>query len=1014
MLYRFGDCELDAQRSELRCKGIRVALEPRPFALLTYLVQHRGRLVTKEELFETLWPRATVTENSLARAVSLVRKAIGDGSRSTVRTVSRRGFRFEAEVEEARPEDTGASAPEGEGGLLGREAELASLREAWARAVGGAGQVVLIEGEAGIGKTSLAAAFADEVEDGRVARGRSVHREGVPAFWLWAQVYRELGGRADLAAVATGAGAKLSHLWSLVPGGRGEGDDALVGSPAEQRFFFFDTATQVLRTLSEEQPHAIVLEDLHWSSRPSLLLLEHLAAEIADQRVLIVVTIREEPRDAEHPVERTRELLQSFEHTHRIALSGWSAPDARRWLRRATGRDIPDPVANGLFDLTQGNPLFLRHALHLLEADAETPSRPEWNPRLRVDRLPDQSREILRRRLESLSAEGLDLLRHAAVAGRHFSVAVLAEANRRSPEQTLDLLDDAATLGIVEAGEDAGSFDFVHPLFRELLYDEFPLGQRARAHASIAEAIERLKLDRDDRVLSELAHHFHHALPLCDPNRAFQAALASAERAQAGFAYELVAEHYAQALAAVDAGAEADADDRLELMLSRGEALRSSGERTRRRDVLRSALDQARAQAAGEPFLRAAIAFCDISEWGPRDDDGRRILYESLEIAGPDASPPKARLLTRLAHLDRLDRRVSEPIAREALAMANRFDDPTPIVEASYILHLILEGPDSYEERCELVRAMEQHARSAEDRDPAFIALLDLAADALMHGDREQSRSLAERAVLLGGPKPHRSLEWHRRVHEDGLLLMEGRFEEAAASIRDTLVVGRLIEHPYAVPMFLAQGFYRARDRGELLAWSEDLGRWSPQANPQSDSHLLSKAVFAYLAIALGGPTARDPYDAAIAEITAADAGIDWLGAAGRNDAALPRTARSRTGRSPLRPPRGLPRPTRGGPDHDSLRGARPALPRVVGRRAGTLRARGRAFRTGAGSLRRPGRAASRGADSLGVRPPPGAPPQPRTTRRRPGPRRRSPCYRPSNARNHSRMPTAPAFLMVF
>src|SRR5215213_1734337 len=212
VIYRFGDCELDEGRQELRRGGVPRHLEPQVFAVLAYLVRHRDRMVTRTELLDEIWGSRFVTDSALASRVKAARRAVGDSGRDqrVIRTLHGRGYRFLAPVTEtgggpagvvdsreradpgsatlplrgAEPREAGFEAVPAP---IGREAELAWLVERYRLAAQGRCQLVFVTGEAGIGKTTLVEAFAAVVGDGRagrVARGQCLEQRGAPEPYL--------------------------------------------------------------------------------------------------------------------------------------------------------------------------------------------------------------------------------------------------------------------------------------------------------------------------------------------------------------------------------------------------------------------------------------------------------------------------------------------------------------------------------------------------------------------------------------------------------------------------------------------------------------------------------------------------------------------------------------------------------------------------------------------------------------------------------------------------------------
>lgn len=816
-MHRFGEYELDLAAGELRRRGRAVEIQPKPLALLALLIRERGRVVAAREIRDELWPGTSVTPASLSRAISHARRAIGDTHRGAlIKSVSRRGYRFCGELVEAQREPA-AATPSGERDpsevFVGREDELATLGSAWAEAASSRGAIALLSGPAGIGKTRLLERFSREAaaRGARVLTGRSRGGDGAPPFWLWVEILRQL-------RTPEGDEPGAVELAELLPEARAR--DADRGG-----FLVLDAAARALVRASRTQPLLLALEDLQWADAPSLRLLEHLSFELARESILVVASVREEFRERGHPLDRALGVLRQQAGMIELPLGAFSRREVAALLGRVIGRPAPTDLTSEVFARTEGVPLFLREAIRLL-SERGVLDQPDRLPRAGIH-LPGRALDLIARALDSLAEPARALIAAAGVLGREFALAAAADVADVSRASALELFDTAAQAGVVEASrDDARSWRFTHALFREAAYAAIGAGERVRLHLRAAQWLEREHAPALEPVIAELAHHHHRALALGDPERALECAQRAAERAAQLGAWEQAARHYEQALAAAAHIRPADPERRLGVLLALGEACRLSGERKRRREVLSEAMELARSLGLRDELARAAIGFSDLQDWGVRDAEARRAVGEALDALEGASGVNRARLLTRLAYFDVLheDCEASRPIARQAVELARASGDPEALQDALYVLHFALGGPDHVAERVRLADETVQFGSASRSADRALIALVDLASDCLMVGDVSGARRYRTRADVVAGERPTPAMRWHQGVHDTGVALLEGRFEQVGSMAEEALLVGRRAEHPYARGVHGGQRALLSWERSEfagLLAFFE-------------------------------------------------------------------------------------------------------------------------------------------------------------------------------------------------
>ena len=455
MRFRFGAFELDEQAGELLRAGASVRIQPKPFELLCLLIRERARVVGSDELMQTLWPDTIVSPASLNRAVSHARRAIDDTGRGAViKSIPRRGYRFVGDVTEVdlaaatsssvqidsdahSKMDSGAASPTSvlgdrtrtsdsrgidELGFVGRRDALARLDAARESVVGGATRTALVSGPPGIGKTRLTEVFMEDAKRRGlfVVFSRCRDREGMPPFWIWAQVLRALVQEQSFREAIT-ARAASGEIAALMPGFRDFAPEVMsdLGDPEtgdldlsseQQRFRFFDAALRALRVCAQLRPIVLVLDDIQWAGSGSLRLLEHIALEFDGAPLLLLATVRDETRERGHPVDQTLSLLRQQARSESIELSGLSRGEVGELLRAAIGDGRPAPIdlISELYARTEGIPFFVGEATRLLEERGDL-AHPERIPRNGVT-LPARAVDLIRRSIDHVSVECADLL----------------------------------------------------------------------------------------------------------------------------------------------------------------------------------------------------------------------------------------------------------------------------------------------------------------------------------------------------------------------------------------------------------------------------------------------------------------------------------------------------------------------------------------------------------------------------------------------------------------------------
>jgi predicted ATPase len=325
-------------------------------------------------------------------------------------------------------------------------------------------------------------------------------------------------------------------------------------TPDGRRYRLFEAVSQLLASASESAPIVLVIDDLHWADRGSLLLLRHMIRSTREAAICIVITHR---NDVPEWSSEFRDLLESLRREHsptRIALHRLLDDNVRDMIEAWIGRDSPPPLTRLVSRHTEGNPLFIVEMLkHLGEVGALT-GREEWDDPVTLEDvgLPEGIRQLVGRRLERLGLTTRRLLTIAAVVGREFRLSVIEGLVEAGEDAVLDAMDEAVTASIVTEEPGApGNFSFTHTLIREALYTSITAARRVRLHHRIATALEQQSSPFESRI-AELAYHFGQAAVYKGAEKALDYATRAGDHAVATLAFESATHWYEMALRAME------------------------------------------------------------------------------------------------------------------------------------------------------------------------------------------------------------------------------------------------------------------------------------------------------------------------------------------------------------------------------------------------------------------------------------------------------------------------------
>jgi DNA-binding SARP family transcriptional activator/tetratricopeptide (TPR) repeat protein len=712
-----------------------------------------------------------------------------------------------------------------QGTLVGRGRELAELEELWARVSGqeGSGQLVFLAGDAGIGKTTLTADVAARVHAAGaiVLAGRSPRETVVPyqpileALRHWA-----LNTPAnELSITAREYGSELSRL---IPELRRRAPDLPpppADEPETERYRLFEAVVGLLTELSRGAPVLLVLDDLQWADRPTLLLLRHLARATSPARVLILGAYRSTERRGDTFTNALTELRRD-RLASQLDIRGLSESETAELVRLRAGETPSRSFARALYEETEGNPFFVEEIVrHLLEAGVHAGSASASV--LQRFGLPEGVKQVIAWRLGRLEAPAVELLRVAAVIGREVDAGLLERVVLLAEEEFLSALEEALAAGLlVESDEKSGSYVFSHALIRETLYEGMSVPRRTRVHKRVGEAIEATQGRRQARYLPELAHHYTRGVVDAeDAEEAITYALRAAEQATTMLAHEEAAEHYARALD-VQGRFQPDATQRrCELLLALGEARVRGGERAQSSSAFREAAALAEQLGDGEALARAAVGASRryVQPPGVVDTELIEMIGRALELE-PGRTLMRVRLLSCLcgAIYYSPDRDRMAALSDEAVDIATELSDPEARAYACGARRRVLWDAPHLQDRIEASTEMLTLARQIGNIELQLQAHAWLVVDLLERGDRDAVDAQME-AFGAGADRLRQSLfEWTVIVWGAMRALLAGSLDRADQLASEALAAGAPAEAVTAAQYYAIQVLAIRRDQGRV------------------------------------------------------------------------------------------------------------------------------------------------------------------------------------------------------
>lgn len=696
--------------------------------------------------------------------------------------------------------------------LIGRRRELTWLESELVQARAGSRRIVLLSGEAGIGKTTLLAALARThggLGGSTVLYGRCDDGAAVPL-----QPFRDVvGSLVDYAPkdvlrahceryggeLARVAPHLLNRVWAPPPT---SSDDAT------ERYQLFESVADLLRRLATAGPLVLVLDDLHWAEPTALLLLRHLARALIEVPVLVVASFRD-------TAEQSTELLAALADLEgggagRIALAGFDDAELSDLVVSVT--EAPSNPAGELLEQlriqTAGNPLYaVQLVRHLLESgQLVVDESVHLSGAFATTAIPASLLDVVWSRVRALGDVAHSVLQAGSVLGIEFHEDTILEMTDASDAEVAAALDSSVGAGLLaETDEPPVMLRFTHALVAHALYSELRGARRRRLHERAARVLEKSADVLPQTTVAALARHWALAGDLFAAQRW---ATAAGDHALKHLAPSEAATWYETALAHATTLHRPE-PELADLMVRRGAAQQRAGD-PRARATLLEAADLAQRCGAPDVLIRAALATDrGLGRVGAVDAEQLAAIEAAIDVADPADTTTYARLLALYAlgliHTPRFELR--QTVARRAVELIDASDDPMLLLNTISALTFALEGPGTLPLRRDLALRAAASARTAED--PVLELLTSRAAYfvAIESADAPLARDSLERITSIASDFGEPRLRWIAAIYQAFEAMMEARLDDAERLSELALEIGTEIGEPDAFSLYAGQLF---------------------------------------------------------------------------------------------------------------------------------------------------------------------------------------------------------------
>lgn len=729
--------------------------------------------------------------------------------------------------------------------LVGRDAEWNVLAEAWARTEAGAREVVLIGGEAGAGKTRLAAEFARQCHDaGAIVLFGTCDEELALPYQPWVHALdhllrslpgfgRPINSDRDLGDLLV----LLPQLERLLPGL----PRPVAADPETERYLLFSAVDRVLASAARQAPLLVLLDDVHWAGRQTLELLRHLVRAGSASRLMIIATYRDGGADLADPLAESLVDLQRSESVTRVRLGGLDTASVEQFVAAALDQELDGELrrlAAAAAERSGGNAFFLGELWrHLLHHGVVIRNNDRWIVRRDIATIgaPDSVKEVVAGRVARLSRRARRPLELAAAAGQRVEFRVLSLASGMSADDVSAGLDELVDSGfLVSVGGHLLTYQFIHALVRDTVEQVMSPAVLAGLHLRVAEALEQIYEADERSVYAELARHFGASAAVGGVDRAIRYGRLAAEQAKSTGANDEAISHLERVLRMLPE----ETAEATEVLVDLGEIQMRGGHAFKAQDTHQRAFETARRNGWAQQAARAALGYEEaIHQPGAPGGPAVRMVSEAIGLIGDEQGSQRVHLQASLSRSLCLAGDQDDAVAAGdlALSMARAIDDSECLIAALQAVTIVTRDTSrllatSTELRDVAVRVGDSWG-DAYATGNIVRALIEL-------GQLEEARELLKHHKMISDRGRFLIFQFMGHVYEAVLALAGGRFDDAERAAEQAHAVGDSSDTVHDAGVYGLQMFAIRREQGRLAevlplmrllaAREEDPGVWRP------------------------------------------------------------------------------------------------------------------------------------------------------------------------------------------